>query len=216
MEETNLVFALNGQRVELKEVDPQTSLLTFIRDRTDFKGTKRGCGEGTLWCGLMRETDTVLIMMNCSSGLCQYHMNGNVSHRSCGLGGVVADVGDISAMAVSRVMIVFTIASMLMWILPIGVLQAFNWNLIPGLEALSPRSRTLWSGALAVLCVNVVIVGYICFALQESTPATEPQPDPIFLRRAEESVAAARITAPSTSEQGQSGEIEVDKSGKAD
>ncbi|KAL3689926.1 hypothetical protein R1sor_016235 [Riccia sorocarpa] len=114
-------------------------------------------------------------------------------------------------MAVSRVMVVFTIASMLMWILPIGVLQAFNWNLIPGLEALSPRSRTLWSGALAVLCVNVVIVGYICFALQESTPASEPQPDPLFLRRAKESVAAARITAPSTSEQGQSGEIEVDK-----
>ncbi|KAL2643007.1 hypothetical protein R1flu_010594 [Riccia fluitans] len=82
-------------------------------------------------------------------------------------------------MAVSRVMVVFTIASILMWVLPIGVLQTFNWNIIPGLEDLSPRARTLWSGALAVLCVNVVIACYIFLALHESTPATEPQPDPI-------------------------------------
>ncbi|KAL3677005.1 hypothetical protein R1sor_026953 [Riccia sorocarpa] len=46
MEESNLVFALNGQRVELKDVDPQTSLLNYIRDETDCKGPKRGCGEG--------------------------------------------------------------------------------------------------------------------------------------------------------------------------
>ncbi|KAL2608710.1 hypothetical protein R1flu_027283 [Riccia fluitans] len=43
---SNLVFALNGERVELKDVDPQTSLLNYIRDETDYKGTKRGCGEG--------------------------------------------------------------------------------------------------------------------------------------------------------------------------
>ncbi|KAL2632232.1 hypothetical protein R1flu_016918 [Riccia fluitans] len=31
---------------ELKDVDPQTSLLNYICDETDYKGTKRGCGEG--------------------------------------------------------------------------------------------------------------------------------------------------------------------------
>ncbi|KAL2608711.1 hypothetical protein R1flu_027284 [Riccia fluitans] len=43
---SNVVFALNGERVELKDVDPQTSLLNYIRNETDFKGAKRGCGEG--------------------------------------------------------------------------------------------------------------------------------------------------------------------------
>ncbi|KAL2608271.1 hypothetical protein R1flu_026844 [Riccia fluitans] len=46
---SNLVFALNGERVELKDVDPQTLLLNYIRDETDYKRTKRGCGEGD--CG---------------------------------------------------------------------------------------------------------------------------------------------------------------------
>ena len=41
-----LVFALNGRRVELPFVDPATTLLSFIRAETPFKGTKRGCGEG--------------------------------------------------------------------------------------------------------------------------------------------------------------------------
>lgn len=41
-----LVFALNGQRVELSSVDPATTLLSYIRSETPFKGTKRGCGEG--------------------------------------------------------------------------------------------------------------------------------------------------------------------------
>ena len=41
-----LLFALNGQRVELPSVDPATTLLSFIRAETPFKGTKRGCGEG--------------------------------------------------------------------------------------------------------------------------------------------------------------------------
>ncbi|KAL3677013.1 hypothetical protein R1sor_026961 [Riccia sorocarpa] len=43
---SNLVFALNGERVELNDVDPQTTLLSYIRNETDYKGTKRGCGEG--------------------------------------------------------------------------------------------------------------------------------------------------------------------------
>jgi abscisic-aldehyde oxidase len=41
-----LVFALNGQRVELSSVDPATTLLSYIRSETRFKGPKRGCGEG--------------------------------------------------------------------------------------------------------------------------------------------------------------------------
>ena len=41
-----LVFALNGKRVELSSVDPATTLLSFIRSETRFKGPKRGCGEG--------------------------------------------------------------------------------------------------------------------------------------------------------------------------
>lgn len=40
-----LVFALNGERVELHNVDPATTLLSYIRSETRFKGPKRGCGE---------------------------------------------------------------------------------------------------------------------------------------------------------------------------
>ena len=43
-----LVFALNGARVELPEVDPALTLLTFLRTKTVFQGTKRGCGEGKI------------------------------------------------------------------------------------------------------------------------------------------------------------------------
>lgn len=41
-----LVFALNGERVELRNVDPATTLLHYIRSETRFKGPKRSCGEG--------------------------------------------------------------------------------------------------------------------------------------------------------------------------
>ena len=41
-----LVFALNGARVKLLEVDPTLTLLTFLRTKTMLQGTKRGCGEG--------------------------------------------------------------------------------------------------------------------------------------------------------------------------
>ncbi|KAG0560330.1 hypothetical protein KC19_10G172500 [Ceratodon purpureus] len=41
-----LVFSLNGQRVELSSVDPSTTLLSYIRSETRFRGPKRGCGEG--------------------------------------------------------------------------------------------------------------------------------------------------------------------------
>ena len=43
-----VVFAVNGERVELREgdVDPGATLLEFLRTRTRFTGPKLGCGEG--------------------------------------------------------------------------------------------------------------------------------------------------------------------------
>ncbi|KAH7661602.1 Indole-3-acetaldehyde oxidase protein, partial [Dioscorea alata] len=42
----NLVFAINGERFELSDVDPSTTLLEFLRTETRFKAAKLGCGEG--------------------------------------------------------------------------------------------------------------------------------------------------------------------------
>ncbi|OWM69066.1 hypothetical protein CDL15_Pgr025253 [Punica granatum] len=42
----NLVFAVNGQRFELSDVDPSTTVLEFLRLHTGFKSVKLGCGEG--------------------------------------------------------------------------------------------------------------------------------------------------------------------------
>ncbi|XP_074578143.1 indole-3-acetaldehyde oxidase-like isoform X1 [Curcuma longa] len=41
-----LVFAVNGERFEIAEVDPSTTLLEFLRTRSRFTGPKLGCGEG--------------------------------------------------------------------------------------------------------------------------------------------------------------------------
>ncbi|XP_018674116.1 indole-3-acetaldehyde oxidase isoform X2 [Musa acuminata AAA Group] len=41
-----LVFAVNGERFELAQVDPSTTLLEFLRTQTRFRGPKLGCGEG--------------------------------------------------------------------------------------------------------------------------------------------------------------------------
>ncbi|XP_031475663.1 indole-3-acetaldehyde oxidase-like [Nymphaea colorata] len=41
-----LVFAVNGERVELSGVDPSTTLLEFLRLQTPYKGAKLACGEG--------------------------------------------------------------------------------------------------------------------------------------------------------------------------
>ncbi|KAJ1386399.1 Molybdopterin dehydrogenase, FAD-binding [Sesbania bispinosa] len=43
---TSLVFAVNGERLELSNVDPSTTLLEFLRTHTRFKSVKLGCGEG--------------------------------------------------------------------------------------------------------------------------------------------------------------------------
>ncbi|GLT38977.1 hypothetical protein SLA2020_131890 [Shorea laevis] len=56
-----LVFAVNGQRFELSDVDPSTTLLEFLRLETPFKSVKLSCGEGG--CGacvvLLSKYDTV-------------------------------------------------------------------------------------------------------------------------------------------------------------
>ncbi|VVB16926.1 unnamed protein product [Arabis nemorensis] len=45
---TCLVFAINGQRfeLELSSIDPSTTLIDFLRNKTPFKSVKLGCGEG--------------------------------------------------------------------------------------------------------------------------------------------------------------------------
>ncbi|KAJ7534749.1 hypothetical protein O6H91_12G002200 [Diphasiastrum complanatum] len=72
-------------------------------------------------------------------------------------------------MGAFEVLIKFFITSLFMWALPLFLLYAFKHNLVPGL---SPQSHTLWSGGLAVLSVNVVIVVYVLLALRES-PSTD-------------------------------------------
>ncbi|XP_042511889.1 indole-3-acetaldehyde oxidase-like isoform X1 [Macadamia integrifolia] len=61
-EQWKLVFAVNGGRFELSNVDPSTTLLEFLRTQTPYKGTKLGCGEGG--CGacvvLLSKYDPVL------------------------------------------------------------------------------------------------------------------------------------------------------------
>ncbi|KAK7300353.1 hypothetical protein RJT34_11197 [Clitoria ternatea] len=43
---TSLIFCVNGERFELSDVDPSTTLLEFLRTQTHFKSVKLGCGEG--------------------------------------------------------------------------------------------------------------------------------------------------------------------------
>ncbi|CAN6840526.1 unnamed protein product [Brassica oleracea] len=46
---TSLIFAVNGERFELdlSSIDPSTTLIDFLRNKTPFKSVKLGCGEGT-------------------------------------------------------------------------------------------------------------------------------------------------------------------------
>ncbi len=49
MPRDHLVFARNGKRIELRDVDPNETLLDYLRLREGSKGTKEGCNEGD--CG---------------------------------------------------------------------------------------------------------------------------------------------------------------------
>lgn len=100
----------------------------------------------------------------------------------------------------AHVLVLFGVTSLLMWGLPLWVLYAFNNQLFPGSEGLSQQSTTLWSGLLAVLSVNVVIVGYIILALREKPVRATPQPDPAFLSKARASVAGSQAEDQSTSQ----------------
>nr|XP_043613751.1 abscisic-aldehyde oxidase-like isoform X2 [Erigeron canadensis] len=46
VKQNHLVFAINGQRFEVSNVDPSTTLLHFLRSQSRFKSVKLGCGEG--------------------------------------------------------------------------------------------------------------------------------------------------------------------------
>ncbi|KAM7270610.1 hypothetical protein ACFE04_029824 [Oxalis oulophora] len=81
----------------------------------------------------------------------------------------------------------FLIASSLMWVVPIAILFAFNNNLLPGIDNMSPHSLTIVSGFLAVISVNIVIAFYIYMAMKE--PSDKHEPDPKFLAEAKASVS---------------------------
>nr|XP_043634550.1 uncharacterized protein LOC122605660 [Erigeron canadensis] len=87
----------------------------------------------------------------------------------------------------ARVIEKFFITSMLMWMVPIAILYAFNNNLLPaGFTDMSPHSLTLVSGFVAVISVNIVIAFYIYLAMKE--PSEKHEPDPKFVSEAEASI----------------------------
>ena len=45
----NITFLLNGETVELADVDPTATLLDWLREDRGLTGTKEGCNEGD--CG---------------------------------------------------------------------------------------------------------------------------------------------------------------------
>ncbi|KAI4308342.1 hypothetical protein L6164_031425 [Bauhinia variegata] len=77
----SLLFAVNGERFELTNIDPSTTLLEFLRTQTRFKSVKLGCGEGG--CGacvvLISKYDPVLDQVedftasSCLTLLCSIH-----------------------------------------------------------------------------------------------------------------------------------------------
>ncbi|KAG8388873.1 hypothetical protein BUALT_Bualt02G0170300 [Buddleja alternifolia] len=87
-----LVFEVNGERFEVPEVEPSTTLLEFLRSRTRFKSVKLGCGEGG--CGacvvLLSKYDPILkkveefTVSSCLTLLCS--INGCSITTSEGLG----------------------------------------------------------------------------------------------------------------------------------
>ncbi|PAN13747.1 hypothetical protein PAHAL_2G362500 [Panicum hallii] len=84
----------------------------------------------------------------------------------------------------------FAVTSMVMWMAPVVIMYGFYYQVFPGVSQMSPSARTLASGFLAVISVNLVIGLFIFMAMKE-TPHQEPQPDPTFLANAK-----ARINQP--------------------
>ncbi|KAG8389671.1 hypothetical protein BUALT_Bualt01G0003100 [Buddleja alternifolia] len=98
---------------------------------------------------------------------------------------VLEEIGEVGR-AMIGVANKFVLTSIFMWAAPIAILYAFNHNLFPGSNDLSPESMTLWSGILAVISVNVVIALYIYSAMKE--PSDKHEPDPKFLADAKASI----------------------------
>ena len=85
---STLSFHLNGTPLSLADVDPEATLLDFIRSQRGLKGTKLGCGEGgcgactvvvqELRCGRVEHLSVNACLAPVISGLCpppQPHTN---------------------------------------------------------------------------------------------------------------------------------------------
>ncbi|KAL9271829.1 hypothetical protein AKJ16_DCAP17242 [Drosera capensis] len=79
----------------------------------------------------------------------------------------------------------FSVVSVVMWVVPAAIVYAFQLNLFPGLVDMSPYTKTLISGFLAVIEVNVLVAVYIYMAMKQ--PSDKHQPDPAFLANAKSS-----------------------------
>lgn len=109
-------------------------------------------------------------------------------------------------MAVVAVLQRFILTSVVMWMAPLVVLWAFNSNILPSISDVTPQTRTLLSGILAVVSVNAVIAVYVWMALRDPPTSAEPNPDPAF-------AAAAKASMVVTEEQSKS---ETDSGSKKD
>ena len=71
----DITFLLNGERVELRDVDPTTTALDWLRDTRGLTGTKEGCNEGD--CGactvMLRDAGGVRAVNACILFLPQLH-----------------------------------------------------------------------------------------------------------------------------------------------
>ena len=56
-----IIFSVNGQKVELTDPSPQTSLNEWLRSQYGLTGTKRMCGEGGCGCCVVSVTKTDLL-----------------------------------------------------------------------------------------------------------------------------------------------------------
>ncbi|KAJ3691450.1 hypothetical protein LUZ61_020614 [Rhynchospora tenuis] len=111
----------------------------------------------------------------------------------------------------TRVIQKFFITSMAMWIAPLAVLYGFYYGYIPGASQLSAENKTLISGFIAVISVNLVIGFYICMAMKESSASTAPQPDPNFLAEAKASINQSETPASSSTGAEQTSGKDVDQ-----
>ncbi|KUJ76340.1 xanthine dehydrogenase small subunit [Ruegeria profundi] len=71
----NITFLLNGETVELADVDPTATLLDWLREDRGLTGTKEGCSEGD--CGactvMVTDTDGAKALNSCILFLPQLH-----------------------------------------------------------------------------------------------------------------------------------------------